>query len=221
MAEEAVQKSAGVQDLISRIRDEGVESGKQEAGRLVSEAQLQATRLVEDARTEVAELRKKARAEIANEKNASLAALKLAARDTSLQLEADIVSAFEGYVKRLVSPALRDPELIQALVLVLAGHAVEKFVKDQEIRVFVSDVLFKEAGESSELDERAKQAVLGITGEILREGIELIPSSDVAGGARVQLVDENLEVDLTDETVHKVLLKHLLPRFRAILEGAE
>jgi V/A-type H+-transporting ATPase subunit E len=221
MAEEAVQKSAGVQDLISRIRDEGVESGKQEAGRLVSEAQLQATRLVEDARTEVEELRKKAHAEIANEKNASLAALKLAARDMSLQLEADIVSAFEGYVKRLVSPALRDPELIQALVLVLAGHAVEKFVKDQEIRVFVSDVLFKEAGESSELDERAKQAVLGITGEILREGIELIPSSDVAGGARVQLVDENLEVDLTDETVHKVLLKHLLPRFRAILEGAE
>lgn len=221
MAEEAVQKSAGVQDLISRIRDEGVESGKQEAGRLVSEAQLQATRLVEDARTEVEELRKKARAEIENEKNAALAALKLAARDTSLQLEADIVSAFEGYVKRLVSPALRDPELIQALVLVLAGHAVEKFVKDQEIRVFVSDVLFKEAGESSELDERAKQAVLGITGEILREGIELIPSSEVAGGARVQLVDENLEVDLTDETVHKVLLKHLLPRFRAILEGAE
>jgi V/A-type H+-transporting ATPase subunit E len=221
MAEEAVQKSAGVQDLISRIRDEGVESGKQEAGRLVSKAQLQATRLVEDARTEVEELRKKAHAEIANEKNASLAALKLAARDTSLQLEADIVSAFEGYVKRLVSPALRDPELIQARVLVLAGHAVEKFVKDQEIRVFVSDVLFKEAGESSELDERAKQAVLGITGEILREGIELIPSSDVAGGARVQLVDENLEVDLTDETVHKVLLKHLLPRFRAILEGAE
>jgi V/A-type H+-transporting ATPase subunit E len=221
MAEEAVQKSAGVQDLISRIRDEGVESGKQEAGRLVSEAQLQATRLVEDARTEVEELRKKARAEIENEKNAALAALKLAARDTSLQLEADIVSAFEGYVKRLVSPALRDPELIQALVLVLAGHAVEKFVKDQEIRVFVSDVLFKEAGESSELDERAKQAVLGITGEILREGIELIPSSEVAGGARVQLVDENLEVNLTDETVHKVLLKHLLPRFRAILEGAE
>jgi V/A-type H+-transporting ATPase subunit E len=221
MAEEAVQKSAGVQDLISRIRDEGVESGKQEAGRLVSEAQLQATRLVADARTEVEELRKKARAEIENEKNAALAALKLAARDTSLQLEADIVSAFEGYVKRLVSPALRDPELIQALVLVLAGHAVEKFVKDQEIRVFVSDVLFKEAGESSELDERAKQAVLGITGEILREGIELIPSSEVAGGARVQLVDENLEVNLTDETVHKVLLKHLLPRFRAILEGAE
>jgi V/A-type H+-transporting ATPase subunit E len=221
MVEEAVQKSAGVQDLISRIRDEGVDSGKQEAGRLVSEAQLQATRLVEDARTEVEELRKKARNEIEREKNAALAALQLAARDTSLRLEGDIVSAFEGYVKRLVSPALRDPELIQALVLVLAGHAVEKFVKDQEIRVFVSDVLFKEAGDSPELDERAKQTVLGITGEILREGIELIPSSDVAGGARVQLVDENLEVDLTDETVHKLLLKHLLPRFRAILEGAE
>jgi V/A-type H+-transporting ATPase subunit E len=221
MAEEPLPKSAGVQDLISRIRDEGVESGKQEASRLASDAQLQATRMLEDARAEVEAMRQKARAEIETEKNAALEALKLAARDTGLRLESDVVSAFESCVKRLVSPALRDPELIQALVLVLAGHTVEKFVKDREIQVLVSDVLFKQAGESQELDERARQAVLGITGDMLREGIELIPSSEVEGGARVRLVGENLEVDLTQETVHKVLMKHLLPRFRAILEGAE
>ncbi|MGI9590706.1 MAG: hypothetical protein ACR2P8_05005 [Myxococcota bacterium] len=221
MAEEAVQKSSGVQDLISRIRDEGVQSGKQEAHRLVTDAQRQAARIVEDARAEVEELRQKARGEIESEKNAALEALKLAARDTALQLEADVVSAFESFVRRLVSPELRDPEFTRALVLVLGGHAVEQFVQDKEVQVLVSDVFFKEAGENPELDERAKQAVLGITGDMLREGIELIPSSDVEGGARVRLVDENLEVDLSQETVHKVLMKHLLPRFRALLEGAE
>ncbi|MDJ0848950.1 MAG: hypothetical protein QNK04_11270 [Myxococcota bacterium] len=221
MADQATPTSAGVQDLISRIRDEGVQSGRTEADKIVAEAQSQAARLVEDARSEIEEMRKKARAEIDTEKAAALEALKLAARDTGLQLEGEVVAAFENTVKRLVAPATRDPEFVRALLLVLAGRAVEEFVKDQELRVFVSDVLFKEAGESAEVDERAKQAVLGYTGEMLREGVEIVPSSEVEGGARVRLVGDALEIDLTDETVHKVLLRHLLPRFRRILEGGD
>jgi V/A-type H+-transporting ATPase subunit E len=111
--------------------------------------------------------------------------------------------------------------VIRALTLMLAGHAVEEFVKDQEIQILVSDLVFKEADESPELKERTSQAVLGITGEMLREGVELIPSSEVGGGARVRLVGENLEIDLTEEAIHRVLMKHLLPRFRRILQGSE
>jgi V/A-type H+-transporting ATPase subunit E len=37
----------------------------------------------------------------------------------------------------------------------------------------------------------------------------------------VRVVGEDLEIDLTDEAVAQLLLKHLLPRYRAILEGAE
>ena len=106
-------------------------------------------------------------------------------------------------------------------MLVLAGHAVEDFVKDESMRILVSDVLFKEAGESPEVDARTREAVLGVTSDMLREGIEIVPSSEVEGGARVRLLERNLEIDLTQETVHKLLLKHLLPRFRAILTGAE
>jgi V/A-type H+-transporting ATPase subunit E len=213
--------SAGVQDLIARIRDDGVQAGRQEAEQILADAQRRAARMIEDARAEVEEMRQKARAEIQTEETAALEALKLAARDTGLRLEAEVVSAFESCVKRLVSPVAHDGSVIRALALVLAGHAVEEFVKDREIQILVSDLLFKEADESSELKERATRAVLGITGEMLREGVELIPSSDVEGGARVRIVGENLEIDLTDEAIHRVLMKHLLPRFRRILEGSE
>ena len=43
----------------------------------------------------------------------------------------------------------------------------------------------------------------------------------VAGGARVRLVGEDLEIDLTDDAVSQLLLKHLLPRYRAILQSAK
>jgi V/A-type H+-transporting ATPase subunit E len=218
---EAEQTSSGVQDLIARIRDDGVQAGRQEAEQLLADAQRQAARLLEDARAEVEQMRQKARAEIQTEETAALEALKLAARDTGLRLEAEVVSAFESCVKRLVSPVAHDGSVIRALLLVLAGHAVEEFVKDEEIQVLVSDLLFKEADESPELKERVRQEVLGITGEMLREGVELIPSSEVEGGARVRLVGENLEIDLTEAAIHRVLMKHLLPRFRRILDGSE
>ena len=218
---EAEQTTSGVQDLIARIRDDGVQAGRQEAEQLLADAQRQAARMLEDARAEVEQMRQKARAEIQTEETAALEALKLAARDTGLRLEAEVVSAFESCVKRLVSPVAHDGSVIRALLLVLAGHAVEEFVKDEEIQVLVSDLLFKEADESPELQERVRHEVLGITGEMLREGVELIPSSEVEGGARVRLVGENLEIDLTEAAIHRVLMKHLLPRFRGILEGSE
>ena len=218
---EAEQTSSGVQELIARIRDDGVQAGRQEAEQLLADAQRQAARMLEDARAEVEEMRQKARAKIQTEETAALEALKLAARDTGLRLEAEVVSAFESCVKRLVSPVAHDGSVIRALLLVLAGHAVEEFVKDEEIQVLVSDLLFKEADESPELQERVGHEVLGITGEMLREGVELIASSEVEGGARVRLVGENLEIDLTSDAIHRVLMKHLLPRFRRILEGSE
>ncbi len=218
---EVEQTSSGVQDLIARIRDDGVQAGRQEAEQILADAQRQAARLLEDARAEVEQMRQKARAEIQTEETAALEALKLAARDTGLRLEAEVVSAFESCVKRLVSPVAHDGSVIRALLLVLAGHAVEEFVKDEEIQVLVSDLLFKEADESPQLQERVRQEVLGITGEMLREGVELIASSEVEGGARVRLVEENLEIDLTDDAIHRVLMKHLLPRFRRILAGSE
>jgi V/A-type H+-transporting ATPase subunit E len=220
MAEE-IQTSSGVQDLIARIRDDGVRAGRQQAQQILADAQRQAARMLEEARSEVEQMRQKARAEIQNEETAALEALKLAARDTGLRLEAEVVSAFESCVKRLISPVTHDGSVIRALTLVLAGHAVEEYVKDEDIQILVSDILFREPEESPELKERVNRAVLGITGEMLREGVELIPSSEVEGGARVRLVGENLEIDLTDDAIHGVLMKHLLPRFRRIFEEGE
>ena len=126
-------------------------------------------------------------------------------------------------MKRLVSSATIEKEVVKCIVLVLAGRAVEEFIKDKDLQIRVSDALFGSEGKSADKEEkqRARETVLGITSEMLREGIELIPATDVSGGARVQVVGENLEIDLSDEAISAQILKYLLPRFRAILEGVE
>lgn len=216
---EASKTTSGVQQLISRIRDEGVQAGQAEADQILKDAKAQAANIISEAKADAAATREKATAEIESEKTAALEALRLAARDTTLELRSSITSGFESYVKRLVSAQTADEEVVKCIVLVLAGHAVEEFIKDKDLLVRVSDTLF-ERGDRSD-PKRARQTVLEMTSEMLREGIELAPASDVHGGARVQVVGDDLEIDLSDEAVSALILRHLLPRFRAILEGLE
>ncbi len=211
----------GVQDLIAQIRDDGLKAAEEEADKVLAAARREADQLVADARAESEELRRKTAAEIESNKQAALEALKMAARDSGLQLEAAVLAAFERHVKRLVTPITHDGSFMRALVLVLAGEAVEQHLKDKPLQILVSDLLAGKDRENEELDELVREGLLGISGDMLREGVEIIPSADVPGGASVRLVDEDLEIDLTNEAVSNLLLKHLLPRYRAIVEGVE
>ena len=220
MAGDALPAS-GVQELIKRIRDDGVAAGKSRAEEIIDEARREAALIIDEANTSAEETRAKAAAEIESYSGAALEALKIAARDTRLQLEAEILARFQEHVKRLVAPVTYDGEFIRALVLELAGQASDQYPRDQELKILVSDLLLGREGESETLDATIRESVLGISGNMLREGVEIIPSSDVTGGARVRVVGQDVEIDLTDEAIGKLLLKHLLPRYRAILEGSE
>lgn len=220
MVEDTPQAS-GVQALISRIRDDGVQAGRSKAEEIVAQARKEATRVVDEARQEAEEIRRKASADIESDSRAALEALKIAARDARLQLEAEVTSAFEQHVKRLVAPVTHDGDLIRALILALAGQAAEQFPPDQELQVLVSDLIAGREHQNPALEQRIVEGVLGISGDMLREGVEIIPDTDVPGGARVRVVGESLEIDLTDDAIAALLLKHLLPRYRRILEGTE
>jgi V/A-type H+-transporting ATPase subunit E len=69
--------------------------------------------------------------------------------------------------------------------------------------------------------EEGKLAILGLASDMLREGLELVSDRDVQGGARVRLVKDKLEIDLSDRAVTQLIAARLLPRFQAIVAGAE
>jgi V/A-type H+-transporting ATPase subunit E len=217
MMKETEKSSSGVQGLIERIRDQGVQAAQTEADRLLSDARKRAKDIVAQAKTEADAERESARAEIEAHRTASLDALQQAARDAVLDLKARVVARFEEFVKRLVVSATRDEELVRNIVLVLAGRAAEEFIQDKEIEVRISQALLGEAT----LKEEAKQAILALSSDMLREGIELLPAHEVEGGARVRLVQEKLEIDLSDRAVARLISQRMVPRFKAILEGAE
>jgi V/A-type H+-transporting ATPase subunit E len=220
MANETPQAS-GVQELIARIRDDGVDAGRKKADEIIAEARREAARLLAQAQSEADKTQRRASEEIESFRHAALEALKLAARDTRLQLEAGLIAAFESHVKRLVESVTYEGSYLRGLIMVLAGQVAEQYPRDQKLEILVSDLLLGREEENEQLDQIMREGVLGISDSMLREGVEIIPSSEVSGGVRVRVVGENLEFDLSDGAISKLLLKHLLPRYRSILEGAE
>ena len=211
---------AGVQNLVDRIRDQGVLAATEKANKILRDAEAKSAKMLADAKLEVERLRENARIEIESNRAAALEALKLSARDTVLQLKSVVSSAFEVFVQRLVTSATRDEKFIKSIVLVLADHAQKELIGDKEIEIHISESIL--TGETNEkMSERTKQTILGLSSEMLREGVELIPSSEIEGGARVRLVKDKLEIDLSDKAISKLLYQRILPRFQSILEGSE
>lgn len=217
---EQMNADTSVQALIDRIRDQGVQSANREAARILAEAEAKASHLLAEAQKQVEQLRAKTTADIEAEQAAAQEALKLSARDTVMRLKNVVAAAFETFVRRLVTTATQDRELMKNLILVLAGHSAEEFIKEKKIQILLSEAIL--TGQSDpKLRELGKQTVLSLSSDMLREGVELIPSSSVEGGAKVRLVGEQLEIDLSDKAISKMLAAHLLPRFQAILTGVE
>jgi len=217
---ETTKTSSGVQELIDRIRDQGVQAAQEKADRLLRDARQQAHEIVSQAKGEAEAAQAKARTETEAYRQASLDALRLAARDTVLDLEARVLARFEEFVKRLVVSSTRDKELVRSIVLVLAGHAAEEFIQDKEVEVRISSALL-EGQTDPVFKEEGKLAILGLSSDMLREGLELVPDSEVEGGARVRLVQDKLEIDLSDRAIARMISQRLIPRFKAIMEGAE
>ncbi len=214
--------SSGVDALIGRLKDEGVEEGRTQAGRLVSEAEARAKALVEQARAEAERIRAEARSEAEQLRRSGEEALNIAARDAQLALKRTLGQRFAGEVRRLVAHEMKKEELLRELIREVGGRVREEARADHVEILLPREVLGLEELRKNpkELEEGAlTRFVRDLARDMLRDGVTFGVADDEAGGLRVHLVDDEITLDLSDEAVAQVLLQHLQPRFRALLEG--
>ena len=219
----AVHISSGVEALIERLREEGVARGRAEAEKIVREAEARATWIVNQAEEEAEHIRKQAREESDHLKRAGDEALNVAARDALLSLKSQLTQRFTVEVRRLVGIETRKQEVLQQLILEVAGRVKEQAAAARDVEVLLpGDVVgFEELSRNpEELEKGILTHFVKLTGdELLREGVTLGVARDGRGGIRLRLKEEGVMLDLSDEAVAGVILEHLQPRFRALLEG--
>ena len=223
MMADTPQQSSGVEELIQQLRNQGVDVGRKEAERIVEEAHRRAAKIVANAKAEAEQVRIKARTDAETEQKAAEAALQSAYRDTVLRLVSALTTHFQDQVRRLVSRELREKEFIRKLILEVARQAVPCDLGTQPAEILLPTELVGVDALRAKPEEFREGTlthfVMEMSGEMLREGIELKPMEENTPGIRIRLVGQDIEIDLTEQAVADLLLKHLLPRYRAVLEG--
>ncbi len=217
--------SSGVEALIERLRDEGVAEGRRQAEELIVEARHDAEKIVAEAKHEAEAILRQARAEAEMVRNAGEEALRTAMRDTVLKMKGHLSTRFSEEVRRLVAADMAQEAFMERLILEVAGRVRRDagLERAEQVEILLpEDVVGLE--ELRRHPEKLREGslshfVLAVANGLLRDGVELRSSDRLEGGIRISLQGGEIQVDLTPDKVAEVLLEHLHPRFRAILEG--
>jgi len=214
--------ASGVEALIERLREQGVEKGQQEAEQLISEAQHRADWLIEQAEQEAREIIDRARAEAQRLRKGGEDALKIAARDIQLELREALDRVFADRVRVQVREQLDEKAFLQSLLRELVCRVRD----DADLDNRPLEVLLPERFVGIEDLRRNPHAyregklslfVQQLLAEQLREGVRFDVGDQ--SGLVLRFEGEDAELDLSDRALAELLLRHLQPRFRALLEG--
>jgi V/A-type H+-transporting ATPase subunit E len=221
----AARRSSGVEALIARLRDDGVAAGRAEAERIVAEAEARARRLLDAAEAEAAAKIEAARKAAEAQRRAGEDALRAAARDTILEFKERLTRRLADDVSKTVAGAMRDEELLKRMILEVASRTRDEATVGGAGSVEI--VLPRDVVGLDDLRRRPEELregslthfVAAAAGDMLRDGVTFARAEDDAGGIRLRLGEQGITVDMTEASVAAVILSHLQPRFRALLEG--
>jgi len=187
--------SHGIQALIDRLRDDGIVAGRTQAAEMLEAARREIEALRAAAAREADGLLERARAQVRLERETALGAIRLAFRDSVLQLQEEFLHLFSERLRRRVREQLDERDLMRrVLTALLLQHGHDAALSDGDL-------------ETLAVDTEAR---------MLADGVQLARD---AGGVRLTLSGHDVEFEVGDQAVATLLLSHLLPRVRRHLEG--
>lgn len=221
--DDTTPRASGVNELIARLHQEGVEAGEAQARTILEKAKAEAAAIRRQALAEAKNVREAARRDAEAYRQAGEDALQAAIRDAMLALKTQMSERFGAEMRRLVSSQMRDPEFLRRMILELVGRTRDTVGAAEAVEVILPLEVtgfeeFRDRIDELE-DTPLTDFVRGVTGDLIREGVTFTWSDDVAAGARVYIEGDDVTVDLSDAAVADMLARYLQPRFRAILEG--
>lgn len=221
MTETTSKVSAGVQELIEKLRNQGVASGRSEADRIVSDARAEADRILKEAHAQAADLVNKAKKEAGFIIQAGKESLELAGRNAVLELKDFLLRQFSERIRLAVAREMEDQGILKSMILEVAGHNSLRGEENIEVILPRKVISVEDLREHPETLEKGSLAYFVVRHgkAMLSEGVTFKVGDEQQTGVTFRLRDKNVEVQLDDAAVSAMLLKYLKPRFRALLEG--
>jgi V/A-type H+-transporting ATPase subunit E len=196
-----------VQELIDKIKRDGIESASEEAARIKREAEAEAKQIVEAAKKEAGEIVTKGKQDAERSEKAGVAALEQASRNLVLAFKGEIQALLDKLVAEQVGKTYDDDilkKVIPELIKAWPGK------KTDALSVLVSEASLTKLKTSFKTKLSAE----------LKKGLELKSDRNIAGGFRIAYKDGSAYYDFSADSVAEMLCAYLNPHLAEILKAS-
>ena len=174
-----------IQDLVSSIKKDGIDSANQEAAAILADARKQADAIVADAKAEADKLRGDARAEIEVFKSSAQLDAQQAKRDAVLAFRQEIQREYEKLLSADVGKALDQQALVKLIQAAVQGEDVAAYTV-----------------EVGQVTDGIRQQLA----QELKAGLEIRPSKKVGAGFRLAAKDGSGYFDCSEQEIAEMLM---------------
>lgn len=196
-----------LQELLEKIKKEGLQSAEETANKIITEAEKKAADIISKAKKEAEDLVSKAKSEIDKMERTGKEALKQSGRDLLISMEKKLISLFNTVVQRETSAALQNGVLEDIIVKLLSSW---KDIKEGDISLLLS---------KKDYEALEKNLLAKLSAELGR-GIEIKPNSAIAAGFKVSVKDGAAYYNFTEDGIAEALCDYLNPKLSALLQEA-
>ena len=180
-----------IQDLVSSIKKDGIETAKKEAAEIIAKAKEEAASIIAEAKAETSKMKESSEKEIAVFKESAELSATQAKRDAMLSFKKEVQAEFEKILTSNVKNALSEDTM---------AKLISAAVKDEDVSKLTVELAEVSDGIKAQLAEEIKK------------GLEIKPSKELQAGFRLAAKDGSGYFDCSDEEISKMLM----PFFREL-----
>jgi len=194
-------------ELIEKIKKDGIESAQAGASKLRADAEAEAKKIIDDAKREAESIIDAGKADAARSEKAGIAAVEQASRNLILAFKGEI----QGLLDKLVAGAVGSSFLPDVIKGILPDLIKNWAVKNTDsLSVILSE------GDLKKLDDSFKSQLAST----LRGGVDIKAGKSIDGGFHIVEKDGSAFYDFSAEAVAKLLSAYLNPRLAETLKSA-
>lgn len=197
-----------LQELIDKIKKEGIESATEESARIKQEANEEASRIIAAAQKEAADIVGRGKTDAERSEKAGKAALVQASRNLLLAFKTEVQSLLDKVVAQAAASAYSENTLKTVLPEMLKAWGSKGGA--DSINLLLSE------GDLGKL----KSWATGALAAELKKGVELKSDRNLAAGFKIAKKDNSAYYDFSAESVAELLSAYLNPQLSELLKSA-
>ena len=197
-----------LQELIDKIKKEGLEAVQAEIAKLKQDAEQEAKNIVESANQQANKILTQAKDEAARIEKTSVAALEQASRNLLLSFQSEVQALLNKIVKEAVNSTY-SADILKAVLPELLKNWAAKNAESLDILLSENQI--------NQLDDSFK----ALLAQTLKKGVEIKPLKNLDFGFHIVEKDGSAFYDFSADAVANLLSSYLNPKLAGLLKAVE